>query len=248
MIELKSFTKQYGKKTAVSDISFICPDCMITGLIGANGAGKTTILKAICGIHYPTEGSVAVDGVSVEDNPVNAQLNIGYVSENAVFPENYYVLEYLKECAYLREIAGSAILCDKESKKNQISKMIKLFSLESVLDKKISALSKGYRQRLSFAQAFFHEPSILILDEPVSGLDPLQISEMRSIISEAGKTKTVLLSTHFMQEAETLCDKIVFLHEGNKIAEGSSEEICRKAGTDNLEDAFIKLTAATVEM
>ncbi len=248
MIELKSFTKQYGKKTAVSDISFICPDCMITGLIGANGAGKTTILKAICGIHYPTEGSVVVDGVSVEENPVNAQLNIGYVSENAAFPENYYVLEYLNECACLRERAGSSILSGKEAKKNQISKMIELFSLESVLDKKISALSKGYRQRLSFAQAFIHEPSVLVLDEPVSGLDPLQISEMRNIICKAGKTKTVLLSTHFMQEAETLCDKIVFLHEGKKIAEGSSDEICSKAGTDKLEDAFIKLTAATVEI
>lgn len=248
MIELKSFTKQYGKKTAVSDISFICPDCMITGLIGANGAGKTTILKAICGIHYPSEGTIVVDGVSVEENPVKAQLKIGYVSENAVFPENYYVLEYLKECSDIREKAGSAILYDKASKKTQISKMIELFSLEAVLDKKISALSKGYRQRLSFAQAFMHEPSILILDEPVSGLDPLQISEMRNIICKAGKTQTVLLSTHFMQEAETLCDKIVFLHEGKKIAEGSSDEICKEAGTANLEDAFIKLTATTVEM
>ena len=207
MIELKSFSKQYGKKTAVSDVSFICQDKKITGLIGANGAGKTTIIKAICGIHYPSEGSVLINNLSVEENSVEIRKNIGYVSENAIFPENYYVMEYLDECANIRQKAGAKILEGKKSKNNQISKVIEQFSLESVLTKKISALSKGFRQRLSFAQAFIHEPSVLILDEPVSGLDPLQISETRSIIKNAGKTKTILLSNHFMQEAETICDK-----------------------------------------
>ncbi len=230
MIELKSFTKQYGNKTVVKDVSFVCPDNKITGLIGANGAGKTTIIKAVCGIHYPTEGTVLVNGLSVEDEPVKTKLNIGYVSENATFPENYFVLEYLNECAYIRK-----------TKKEQLSKVIEMFSLESVLQKKISTLSKGFRQRLSFAQAFIHEPSVLVLDEPITGLDPIQISEIRSIIKKAGKTKTVLLSTHFMQEAETICDNIVFLHEGNKIAEGTAGELLKISGSTDLESAFIKL-------
>jgi ABC-2 type transport system ATP-binding protein len=217
---------------------------MITGLIGANGAGKTTILKAICGIHYPTEGSVYVNNLSVEESPVEIRRNIGYVSENAFFPENYFVSEYLNECADMLESSGAESLRGKSEKNNQISKVIKLFSLETVLDKKIAALSKGFRQRLSFAQAFIHEPSVLVLDEPVSGLDPLQMAEIRNVIRESGKTKTILLSTHFMPEAETICDKIIFLHEGKKIADGTSDEICSHAGTKNLEEAFIKLTAA----
>ena len=243
MIELKSFTKKYGKNTAVNDVSFVCSDKMVTGLIGENGAGKTTILKAICGLHYPTEGSVYVNGISVEENHVEIQRNIGYVSENAVFPENYYVLEFLNECADIREKSGAAVLEGKKAKSKQLSKVIEMFALENVLNKKISALSKGYRQRLSFAQAFVHDPSVLVLDEPISGLDPLQTAEIRNIIRETGKTKTILLSTHFMPEAETTCDKIIFLHNGEKIADGTSDEICSHAGTNSLEEAFIKLTS-----
>ena len=234
MIKLESFTKLYGNKTAVSDVSFVCPDKMITGLIGANGAGKTTILKAICGIHYPSKGRVFVNGFSIEDNPYESKCNVGYVSENAVFPENYYVQEYLNECANIR----------KKSKTKKIPEITEMFSLQSVLNKKINTLSKGFRQRLSFAQAFLHEPSVLVLDEPVTGLDPLQISEIREIIREAGKNSTVLLSTHLMQEAETLCDKIVFLHEGKKIADGTSDELYESTGTNSLEAAFIKLTGS----
>ena len=244
MIELKSFTKKYGNNTAVNDVSFVCSDKMITGLIGENGAGKTTILKAICGLHYPTEGTVYVNGLSVEEKHVEIQENIGYVSENAVFPENYYVMEFLNECANIREMSGAAVFKGKKAKSEQLSKVIEMFSLETVLNKKISSLSKGYRQRLSFAQAFVHDPSVLVLDEPISGLDPLQMAETRNIIREARKTKTILLSTHFMPEAETICDKIIFLHNGEKIADGTSENICKKSGSNSLEEAFINLTSA----
>ncbi|MCR4940634.1 MAG: ABC transporter ATP-binding protein [Treponemataceae bacterium] len=246
MIELKSFSKQYGKKTVVKDVSFICPDHEITALIGANGAGKTTILKGICAIHYPSSGSIYVNGLSVEESSAETKGAIGYVSENASFPENYFVMEYLIECADIWEKTGKKVLEGKKAKTERISRIIETFSLEEVLKKRIYTLSKGYRQRLSFAQAFIHDPSVLVLDEPVTGLDPLQISEIRSIIKKAGKTKTVLMSTHFMQEAETICGRIVFLHDGQKLAEGSIDEVLKSAGADNLESAFIRLTKTEI--
>lgn len=246
MIELRGFSKKYGDKTAVQDLSFICPDKKITGLIGANGAGKTTVIKGICGIHYPSSGYVFVNGMSVEENPVETKRLIGYVSENASFPENYFVMEYLRECAFIWGKAGTDILTGQKAKEKRIEELIEKFSLGDVLQKKIYTLSKGFRQRLSFALAMIHDPSVLVLDEPVTGLDPIQISETRSIIKAASKSKTVLMSTHFMQEAETICDKIVFLHEGRNIAEGSIEEILSVSGAEDLEAAFITLTKTDV--
>lgn len=235
MIELVDFTKNYKKITACNNINFTCKDCEITGLLGPNGAGKSTILKAICGIHYPTSGKVLVDGISVEENTVDAQKLIGYVSETADYPKYYKVLELIKEVADLRLIENKSLI------NQQIEKVISLMELEDVCYQNVETLSKGFKQRLSFALALIHNPKILILDEPVSGLDPMQIVEMRCLIKKLGKEKTILLSTHLMQEASELCDNIVILHKGNLIAQGSVEEICKKTNTQDLEKAFLVL-------
>ena len=235
MIELVNFTKNYKNLTACNNISFTCKDFQITGLLGPNGAGKTTIIKAICGIHYPTSGKVLVNGISVEDQTVEAQKMIGYVSETTEFPN------YLKVYELLESVADIRLGKNKTLIKQQIEKVVTLMGLKDVFTRNLNNLSKGYKQRVSFALALIHDPKVLILDEPVSGLDPMQIVEIRSLIKKLSKEKTILLSTHLMQEAKELCDNIIILHKGNLIASGSVEDICSTANTSDLESAFLVL-------
>lgn len=237
MIELVDFQKKYDKFSACENVNFLCKDCKITGLLGPNGAGKSTIIKAICGVHYPSSGKILVDGISVEENTVEAQKLIGYVSENAEYPNYYNVYELIKEVAELR------LQNQKSLVNQQIEKVISIMDLKDVFLKNVGTLSKGYKQRLSFALALVHEPKVLILDEPVSGLDPMQIVEMRALIKKLGKDKTILLSTHLMQEAKELCDEIVILHKGKVIITGTVDEICQKTNTDDLEKAFLVLAS-----
>lgn len=239
MIELINFTKNYKNFTACKEINFTCENFEITGLLGPNGAGKSTILKAICGVHFPSFGKVLVEGISVEENSVDVQKLIGYVSEDSEFPSYYSVLELITEVGKLR--LQSLYSYDKDKLQKQIQYVVSVMDLTDVLEKKVSTLSKGYKQRLAFALALIHDPKVLILDEPVSGLDPMQIVEMRSLIKKIGKEKIVLLSTHLMQEAKELCDKIVILHKGQIIAKGTVKEICNITKTDDLEKAFVIL-------
>ncbi|MBR4823240.1 MAG: ABC transporter ATP-binding protein [Spirochaetaceae bacterium] len=238
MIELVNFSKNYGSVAAVSDVSFSAKDSKITGLLGANGAGKTTILKAICAIHYATSGSVLVDGISCEDEPLKVKSITGYVSENPRFYENFTVLDFLKFIADIR-FAGENSHSYAKNRKDRIEYAVETCSLGEVLSKKIAALSKGYRQRLAFASAIMHDPKILVLDEPVTGLDPVQIQEMRTLIKSMSKDKTILLSTHLMQEVSALCDEVVILTKGKLAATGTPDEILAKSGKTNLEDAFL---------
>lgn len=241
MIELVNFSKSYKsafskEKTAVENISFTVKQNSITGLLGPNGAGKTTIIKAICSIHYATSGNVFLYDKSGNKFDTASQAEsskrlIGYVSENPNLYRHLSVIEYLK-------LTASLWNCDDSC----IKKVIKDFSLEDVLTQKISTLSKGYSQRVSFASSLIHEPEILILDEPSSGLDPNQIIETRKIIKKLSKTKTILFSTHIMSEAENLCDDVVILQNGKLITQGSVEEIKKKSKAKNLEDAYINLT------
>lgn len=236
MIELVNFTKSYNKNIAVENVSFTVEPNKITAILGANGAGKTTILKAITGIHYATSGTVKINGISVEEYPIEAKKSIGYVSEMPNFYNNFTVFEFLK---FISSIHFAKLPKAKRSEK--INNAITKCSLVDVQNKKIAELSKGYKQRLSFASAIMHEPSVLILDEPISGLDPVQIKEMRTLIKSLSNGRTILLSTHLMQEVTALCDELLILSKGKLVANGSLQEILNQTKCQNIEDAFLKL-------
>lgn len=241
MIKLNSFTKKYGKdKIAVENVSFTVAPNSITGILGPNGAGKTTIIKAICSIHYPTAGDVFVydkagNEFNTAQNVEGSRKLIGYVSEIPHLYNNLTVIEYLNMTMDVWNIPS-------EERDKALSKVIKDFKIKDVLHQKISTLSKGFCQRVNFASALIHNPEILILDEPSSGLDPNQIIENRNLIKNFSKNKTILLSTHIMQEAENLCDNVVIISEGKVLATGSVEEIKKQTKAKNLEDAYINLT------
>ena len=240
MIELIDFSKNYGNTTAVSNVSFKALDSRITGLLGTNGAGKTTILKAVCGIHYATSGKVLVNNISCEDEPLKVKKSIGYVSESPRFYENFNVYEFLRFIADVQFCKdNSGISLSLQQQKEKIEAAIEKCALQDVTTKKIGALSKGYRQRLAFAAAIMHDPKVLVLDEPVSGLDPVQIQEMRSLIKQMKKDRTILLSTHLMQEVSALCDDVIILAKGRLAAAGTPNEILEQSGKNNLEDAFL---------
>lgn len=254
MIEVDSFTKIYGMKKAsskaVDGVSFVTQPGVITGLLGPNGAGKTTILKAICALHYPTEGAVRVMGRDVESFPVEVRSLVGYVSEQPALIGSLTAKDFLQYAGELRfagragvQVAGAeGQAVSQESLSQAVERVVEECQLQEVLHKPISHLSKGYRQRLSFAQALLHNPPVLVLDEPVSGLDPAQIRQMRDMIKRLSREKTILLSTHLMQEVEALCQQVHIISRGRLVASGSAQEITATTGTKSFEDAFLKLT------
>lgn len=247
MIELSNFSKRYSSKSApaAADVSLIIPDGSITGLLGPNGSGKTTLIKAICSFHFPTEGSITIsspDGNSftTDENPELCMKYIGYIPEIPLLPKEMRVEEFLRYAADTHGIPEAERQAACES-------VIKDCSLEKFLNKKIRTLSKGQQQRVSFAQAIIHNPPNLILDEPISGLDPAQILQMRDLIKKLAKTKAVLMSTHILQEVRSLCDNLCIMSAGKITAKGTEEEIIKKSGCQSLEEAFIKLTQGAVD-
>lgn len=233
MIELSHFSKLYKHFSAVTDVSLVCKPGCITGLLGENGAGKTTILKAVAGWHCASSGKLLVHGVNAAENPVAVRSLVGFVPESPVFPAEYTVREFLLMTARIHLLP---------SPERALSDVAELCSISDILSKKIRTLSKGYRERLAFANALIYNPPVLVLDEPASGLDPAQIVRMRALVKELAKTHTILLSTHLMQEVDILCDFICILHKGQSVAQGSAEEIIRKSGKKSLEEAFLQLT------
>jgi len=228
-IEVKNLYKQYGNVQAVNDVSFSVGDQQVLGFLGPNGAGKTTVMKILTGFHFPSSGSASIDGISVEEEPLEVKNRIGYLPENVPLYGDLTVDEYLNFTADARYIP-------KQKRARVINESLEACSLASYRSRRIDTLSKGYKQRTGLAQAILHDPPILILDEPTTGLDPNQIIEIRSLIKELGKRKTVILSTHILQEVEAICSQVLIINDGRVAALGEPEEIAgRMKGGDTWE-------------
>lgn len=222
MIKIENLTKDYGDVKAVKSISFSLDDAQIVGFLGANGAGKSTTLKMITGFLSPTSGNVYVDGKNIIDDCIDIQKEIGYLPElNPLYTE-MKVYEYLKFHAEIRHIVG-------EDFRKALSKVVTDCSLQGVVHRTIGNCSKGYKQRIGLAAAMIHDPKILILDEPVTGLDPNQIVEIRELIKKVGKEKLVLMSSHILQEIQATVDRIIIINNGEIIADGTSKELIEDA-------------------
>ena len=218
MIEVANLSKKYGAFEAVRDVSFSVGSVEVLGFLGPNGAGKTTIMKILTGYHFPSRGEVRIDGISLEENPTEIKNRIGYLPETVPLYGDLNPEEYLS-------FAASARLLPKGERQRAVDSALAACGLQGVRRQRIESLSKGYKQRVGLAQAIIHDPPILILDEPTSGLDPNQIIEIRALIRELGKRKTVILSTHILQEVEAVCSRVLILNEGRIAAQGTSEEI-----------------------
>lgn len=219
MIEIKNLTKRYGAKKAVDNISFTVKRGEILGFLGPNGAGKTTTMNIITGYHSSTEGTVTVDGFDVVENPMECKKRIGYLPEQPPLYMDMTVMEYLN---FVYDIKG--VKKDRETHLNDILRLVKI---QDVSHRLIKNLSKGYRQRVGIAQALVGDPEILILDEPTVGLDPKQIIEIRNVIKELGKDRTVILSSHILPEVSAICERVVIIAKGKIMAEDTPENLSK---------------------
>lgn len=219
-IKLENVTRLYGDQAAVDDISFEVKTGEIVGFLGPNGAGKTTTMKMITGFLAPDAGTISINGIPVWEDPEAVKRITGYLPENNPLYHDMFVTDYLGYVAELQQVPKSKIPA-------RIREMVIVCGLDREKHKKIGELSKGYRQRVGLAQALIHDPQILILDEPTTGLDPNQIIEIRNLIKEAGKEKTVILSTHILPEVEAISDRILIINEGKIVADGSPEDLKR---------------------
>lgn len=229
-IIVKGITKKYGEQKALNNVSFEVSKGDVVGLLGPNGAGKSTMMKILTCFLPPTSGTALVNGFDVIEESIEVRKLIGYLPEHNPLYTEMYIPEYLE---YSAKIYGYNKNLSKRTKE-----IIHITGLEKERKKKIGALSKGYRQRVGLAQALYHEPEILILDEPTSGLDPNQIVEIRNLIKEVGKEKTVLLSTHIMQEVEAICNKSIIINNGNIVAYNDTKDL-RKLHTAS-EDILVE--------
>lgn len=220
-IVVKNLTKRYGPQRAVDNISFEVKTGEILGFLGPNGAGKTTTMKAITSYLTPTDGEITIGNYSIWNDQDQIKKSIGYLPEhNSLYPE-MPVIDYLQYVAELQGIKSEKI-------KDRILEMVRICGLEGEKHKRINELSKGYKQRVGLAQALIHDPQVLILDEPTTGLDPNQIVEIRELIKKIGREKTVILSSHILAEVEATCDRILIINKGKIVANGTAQEL-RKA-------------------
>ncbi len=235
MIEAVGLTKHYGPFVAVEDASFRIERGRVVAFLGPNGAGKSTTMKMLTGFIAPTHGRAVIAGIDVATNRIDAAAKIGYLPENGPLYADMTPLSLLKFFGDARGIAPERLA-------GRIDEVVKTCALADVLEKPISKLSRGYRQRVGMAHTLLHEPEVLILDEPTSGLDPNQIREVRGLIRKLGESNTILLSTHILQEVQAVADWVIFIHEGRIAFDGSIDDF--SAGADTLDDRFRDLTAA----
>lgn len=248
-ITVRNLTKYYGRECAVNDVSFDVRPGEIIGFLGPNGAGKTTTMKILTCFMPPTSGAASVEGYDILAQPFDVRRAIGYLPENNPLYTDMNVLEYLEFTAQLNGVRGPQLA-------GRLREMVEVCGLASVRHKEIGELSKGYRQRVGLAQAMIHDPSVLILDEPTSGLDPNQIVEIRKLIRSLGRAKTVILSTHILQEVTAVCDRVIIIHKGSIVADGTPRDLqesyrgadrisieLQTNGADPMQTVFPKLTA-----
>ena len=225
-IEVQSVTKSYETQLALNEISFSASKGEIIGFLGPNGAGKSTMMKILTGFILPTKGTVFISGINVLKNPIEAKAHIGYLPEQNPLYEDMYVKEYL-------QFQTSIFKVPKEA----IETVVNTVGLKPEVHKKIGQLSKGYQQRVGIAAAIIHNPDVLVLDEPTTGLDPNQIQEIRTLIKELGKDKTILFSTHIMQEVEAVCDRVIIIKKGELLVDKPIKEL-KKSNKQTIEVTF----------
>lgn len=234
MIQVCDLSKSYKSSFKISGINFSVEPGKITALVGANGSGKSTIIKAICGFHYADSGKILLSGEGenstfCSSTEEKAMKLAGYVPEVSNLPQELYVSDFLKYAAKTHGLYGTAM-------EEAVKKVTESCQLKEVLTKKIKTLSKGYKQRVSLAQALIYNPENLVLDEPVTGLDPVQIADLRKLLRNLSATKSILISTHILSEVKELCEKVIVIKEGSQIAFGSEEEILTSKGVKSLEE------------
>ena len=228
-LQINQLTKKFGEQTALNNINISIDKNEIIGLLGPNGAGKSTLMKSIVGALKIDEGEIIFNGRSIAESEIDAKKKIGFLPENNPLYLEMYVREYLHFVANIHNIPFS-----------RVDEVIELVGITLEKSKKISQLSKGYKQRVGLAQAIIHQPDLLILDEPTNGLDPNQILEIRNVVKQIGQQKTVLLSTHIMQEVEALCSRVILIHRGNILRDCPIDEF--KGKFESLEEAFAAYT------
>ncbi|MFQ5632092.1 MAG: ABC transporter ATP-binding protein [bacterium] len=233
MIEAQGLSKFYGPFVAIKDITFAIPKGQIVAFLGPNGAGKSTTMKILTGYLAPSEGNAKIAGLDVRTERLEVAKKLGYLPENGPLYQEMTPIELLEFFGEARRLGENGKL------KKRIDKVIDQCALYDVVEKPIDKLSRGYKQRVGLAQALLHDPDVLIMDEPTAGLDPNQIREFRKNIKELGRTKTILLSTHILQEVGAVADRVLFVHEGKLVYEGTPDELKEKG---SLEEPFYKLT------
>ena len=232
MIEANNLTRYFGRFMAIKDITFSVPQGQIVAFLGPNGAGKTTTMRILTGFLGPSEGSASIAGLDINRQRLEAARHLGYLPENGPLYENMTPLELLRFFGEARGLGPAAL-------KERTDIVVEQCALQHVLEKPVGKLSRGYRQSVGLAQALLHDPDVLIMDEPTAGLDPNQIREFRTNITNLARSKTILLSTHILQEVEAVADRVLLVHDGRLVFDGSPQDLKRDG---SIEETFYRMT------